>query len=103
MLSVAYQWGGYTRHSENEYEKVKAENDWTAQQVAMYPDRLVAAERQELLVRRMRQIGFDRLLYGSDGAVPGHGPREYWASLRMLPLTPDERCTLATNVAPYLR
>src|SRR4029079_12032055 len=42
VLSVAYQWSGYSRTTENEYEKVKAENDWTAQQGAMYPDRLVA-------------------------------------------------------------
>jgi predicted TIM-barrel fold metal-dependent hydrolase len=42
VLSVAYQWGGYSRTTENEYEKVKAENDWTARQVALYPDRLVA-------------------------------------------------------------
>jgi hypothetical protein len=31
VLSVAYQWGGYSRPTENEYEKVKAENDWTAE------------------------------------------------------------------------
>ena len=250
VLSVAYQWGGYSRTTENEYERVKAENDWTAQQVALYPDRLVAfcsvnplkpyaldeiarcardprlrtglklhfgnsdvdvhdttqvaqlqrvfraadanrmpivvhahanfnkkrpygrAEAQifldkilpfapnvavqiahlagageyddatdsaaavyadaiaardprtvhlyfdvsgiagleemapaqkDVLVKRMRQIGFGRLLYGSDGAVAGHGPREYWASFRTLPLTPAELRAVATNVAPYLR
>jgi len=250
VLSVAYQWGGYSRNTENEYERVKAENDWTAQQVAQYPDRLVAfcsvnplkpyaldeiarcardprlrtglklhfgnsdvdvhdtaqvaqlqrvfhaadaermsiivhahanfdkrrpygraeaqifldrilpsapnvtvqiahlagaggyddgtdsaaavyaeaiaahdprtahlyfdvsgmagidrmsPERRALLVRRMRQIGFDRLLYGSDGAVAGHGPREYWASFKVLPLTPAELRAIAANVAPYLR
>jgi predicted TIM-barrel fold metal-dependent hydrolase len=250
VLSVAYQWAGYSRKTENEHERVKAENDWTARQVASYPDRLVAfcsvnplrpyaldeiarcardprlrtglklhfgnsdvdvhdtaqvaqlqrvfraadanqmpiiahlhanfnkkrpygrAEaqifldkilpfapnvtvqiahlagaggyddatdsaaavyataiqardprtahlyfdvsgidgieemtpaRRDLLVRRMRQIGFARLLYGSDGAVAGHGPREYWASFGALPLTPVELNALATNVAPYLR
>lgn len=250
VLSVAYQWGGYSRKTENEYEKVKAENDWTAQQVALYPDRLVAfcsvnpikpyaleeiarcakdprlrtglklhfgnsdvdvhdtaqvaqlrrvfhaadangmaivahvhanfnkkrpygrsealillnevlpsapnvpvqiahlagagsyedatdsaaavygdaitrrdprtrhlyfdvsgvvgiddmtPERKNLFVARMRQIGFDRIFYGSDGAVPGHGPREYWASVKTLPLTEAELRTIATNVAPYLR
>jgi predicted TIM-barrel fold metal-dependent hydrolase len=40
VLSVAYTWGSANRTVENEYEKVKAENDWTAQQVAQYPDRL---------------------------------------------------------------
>ena len=38
--SVAYMYGSPARKVENEYEKVKAENDWTSQQVARYPDRL---------------------------------------------------------------
>lgn len=43
VLSVAYTWGKASRAPvENEYEHVKAENDWTAQQVAKYPDRLRA-------------------------------------------------------------
>lgn len=41
VLSVAYTWGKASRAPvENEYEHVKAENDWTAEQVARYPDRL---------------------------------------------------------------
>ena len=43
ILSVAYTWGKASRTPvENEYEHVRAENDWTAQQVAQYPDRLRA-------------------------------------------------------------
>src|SRR5205823_10805857 len=42
VLSVAYQYGNPMRTVENEYERVKAENDWTSQQVAQYPDRLRA-------------------------------------------------------------
>ncbi|HEX3144385.1 MAG TPA: amidohydrolase family protein [Pyrinomonadaceae bacterium] len=43
VLSVAYTWGKASRAPvENEYEHVKGENDWTAQQVAQYPDRLRA-------------------------------------------------------------
>src|SRR4029434_1589853 len=43
VLSVAYTWGKASRAPvENEYEHVKAENDWTAQQVAEYPNRLRA-------------------------------------------------------------
>ena len=42
VLSVAYTWTSASRPPvENEYEKTKAENDWTSQQVAQYPDRLV--------------------------------------------------------------
>jgi len=40
ILSVAYIFGSPSRNVENEYEKAKAENDWTSQQVARYPDRL---------------------------------------------------------------
>lgn len=40
VLSVAYTWASADRHVENEYDHVKAENDWTARQVAEYPDRL---------------------------------------------------------------
>lgn len=40
VLSVAYIWGSANRSVENEYEHVKAENDWTSRQVAEYPDRL---------------------------------------------------------------
>lgn len=43
ILSVAYTWGKASRTPvEDEYEHVKAENDWTAQQAAQYPDRLRA-------------------------------------------------------------
>ena len=43
VLSMAYTWGKASRSPvENEYEHVKAENDWTAQQAAQYPDRLRA-------------------------------------------------------------
>jgi len=38
---VAYWFGNPSRKVENEYAKVRAENDWVAEQVARYPDRLV--------------------------------------------------------------
>ena len=60
-------------------------------------------ERKKMVVERIRQIGFDRILYGSDAPFPGHGPREYWAAFRTLPLTDAEFQQIATNVAPYMR
>lgn len=43
VLSTAYQYGNPNRRVvENEYEMVKAENDWTSQQAAQFPDRLRA-------------------------------------------------------------
>lgn len=43
VLSIAYTWGKASRAPvEGEYEHVKAENDWTARQVAQFPERLRA-------------------------------------------------------------
>jgi predicted TIM-barrel fold metal-dependent hydrolase len=42
LLSIAYAYGRPGREPQNEYEKVKEENDWVAAQAAMYPKRLVA-------------------------------------------------------------
>jgi predicted TIM-barrel fold metal-dependent hydrolase len=41
VFSIAYQFGNPNRPPvENEYERVKAENDWTREQTALYPRRL---------------------------------------------------------------
>jgi uncharacterized protein len=41
VLSLAYQLGNPNRPAvDHEYSRVKAENDWTSQQVARHPDRL---------------------------------------------------------------
>lgn len=43
ILSLAYQFGNPNRPPvSEEYAKVKAENDWTAQEVSRYPGRLLA-------------------------------------------------------------
>ncbi|HXT68255.1 MAG TPA: amidohydrolase family protein [Vicinamibacterales bacterium] len=43
VLSMGYTWGKASRaQNENEYERVKAENDWTAEQVSRFPERLRA-------------------------------------------------------------
>lgn len=42
LLSVAYLYGSPSRTVEDEYAKVRAENDWTAEQAARYPQRLIA-------------------------------------------------------------
>ena len=53
---------------------------------------------------RIRQIGVNRILYGSDSAVgTGRAPREAWASFRELPLADAEFRVIAANVASYLR
>jgi len=42
LLSIAYSYGRPGREPQNEYEKVKEENDWVGAQAALYPGRLVA-------------------------------------------------------------
>jgi uncharacterized protein len=42
VLSVAYMYGSPKRKIQDEYAKVRAENDWTGAQAAQYPDRLLA-------------------------------------------------------------
>jgi predicted TIM-barrel fold metal-dependent hydrolase len=60
--------------------------------------------RATLIATRMRQLGFHRLLYGSDGAGGGNlAPREAWRAFRRLPLTEAEFRIMESNVAPYLR
>jgi predicted TIM-barrel fold metal-dependent hydrolase len=55
-----------------------------------------------LLVQRLRQIGLDRVLYGTDAAQGDNlCPRAAWAAFRKLPLTDAELEQVARNVAPY--
>jgi uncharacterized protein len=57
-----------------------------------------------LIARRIREIGVDRILYGSDGAGGANPvPKQAWASFRQLPLSDAEFDAIARNVAPYLR
>jgi predicted TIM-barrel fold metal-dependent hydrolase len=53
---------------------------------------------------RIRQIGVDRVLYGSDAAMsPVAYPKAGWETFQRLPLTAAELRTIATNVAPYMK
>jgi uncharacterized protein len=64
-----------------------------------------AAAGRPLIAQRMRQIGLDRMFYGSDGAFDGHpDPQASWQAFRKgIPLTDAEFATIVGNVAPYLR
>ena len=56
-----------------------------------------------LIAGRLRQVGMDRVLFGSDsgrGFNPPAGPA--WETFRRLPLEPDEIQRVARNIAPYL-
>jgi uncharacterized protein len=67
-------------------------------------DREISPANAALVVKRIRQVGVDRILYGSDAAAGGNlPPRENWAAFRRLPLKASEFEQIARNVAPYLR
>jgi predicted TIM-barrel fold metal-dependent hydrolase len=57
------------------------------------------------IAERIREIGLDRILYGSDGAMPpGLAPTKMWADFRVkVPLTDDEFRRIANNVLPGLQ
>ena len=65
---------------------------------------IAVPDEAALLATRMRQIGVQRILFGSDGATGGNAPpREAWAAFRKLPLTEAEFRTIALNMPPYLQ
>lgn len=61
-------------------------------------------EKKALIVERIRQIGINRILWGSDGSFgAGTTPAHALEAYRELPLTKEEFHTIDTNVAPYMR
>ena len=61
-------------------------------------------EKLGLVATRIRQIGVDRVLYGSDGALPpAYTPKKAWQAFRRLPHTDAEFKIIANNRAPYMR
>lgn len=62
-------------------------------------------EQLQLMAKRIRQVGVERILYGSDAAFGGRStPRQEWGAFRgSVPLTDAEFRAIAANVAPYLR
>jgi hypothetical protein len=71
--------------------------------VATVVDTGISAATAALVVKRIRQIGVDRILYGSDAAVGDNlRPRERWAAFHKLPLTTKEFARIGSNVTPYL-
>jgi predicted TIM-barrel fold metal-dependent hydrolase len=72
--------------------------------VASVVDQNISPANAELVVKRIRQVGVERILYGSDAATGSNlKPKEGWAAFRRLPLTEEEFERIARNEAPYLR
>jgi uncharacterized protein len=67
-------------------------------------DRDISSANAALVAKRIRQVGVERVLYGTDAAVGDNlRPRESWAAFRRLPLSNAEFDRIAANEAPYLR
>jgi predicted TIM-barrel fold metal-dependent hydrolase len=63
---------------------------------------MAAAELQQITAR-IRQLGVERVLYGSDAAAsPLAYPQAGWEAFQRLPLTEAEFRLIANNVAPYM-
>jgi len=66
-----------------------------------------AASPDQVLQRdamRMRQIGLERILWGSDMSAPDALSGQQWRIFRgLMPLTDEELRKIASNIAPYLR
>jgi len=59
--------------------------------------------KADLVVKRIRQIGAGRLLYGSDAATADNLPKDTLKRWHSVPLTQEEFRDIDNNVAPYLR
>jgi len=60
------------------------------------------ADELAMIARRIREVGTERVLYGSDAPVPGNTPSEGWRAFCRLPLVETEIRTIAGNIAPYM-
>ncbi|MFL5481989.1 MAG: amidohydrolase family protein [Gemmatimonadaceae bacterium] len=59
--------------------------------------------RAARVAARIRQLGVERILFGSDGAVNGNSPLATWSSFRKVPLSDHEFEVIAGNVPPYMK
>ncbi len=77
-------------------------NVWFDATVVVRPG--MSADLLQQIAMRVRQIGVERVLYGSDAAAsPLTYPKAGWVAFRRLPLTDAELRIIADNVAPYAR
>lgn len=80
----------------------RMKNVWFDATVVVRPT--TSADQLQRIADRIRQIGVDRVLYGSDAATnPFAFPKAGWAGFRRLPLTESEFRAVANNVTPYMR
>ena len=63
----------------------------------------MSKDQLQQIATRIRKIGVERVLYGSDAALsPLTYPKAGWKAFRRLPLSDAEFRSIANNVAPYM-
>jgi predicted TIM-barrel fold metal-dependent hydrolase len=70
---------------------------------SVVPTATLTADAAAAVASRIRRLGVQRVLFGSDATGGALTPRSTWESFRKLPLSEAEFQTIAANVAPYLR
>ncbi len=110
VLSIAYQFGDGRIEKPNEYPKVRAENEWTADQVAKYPDRLrafcifnplrsYALAELDRCARSGRYRGI-KLHFGNSG-VDLTNPSDVEAIRRVFQAANERRMAVVVHFAPH--
>jgi len=79
----------------------RMKNVWFDATVVVRPS--TSPDDLQKIAARIRQIGVERVLYGSDAAAsPLAYPKAGWAAFQRLPLTPVELRAVAANIPPYM-
>ena len=80
----------------------RMKNVWFDATVVVRPS--TSPDDLQKIAARIRQIGLERVLYGSDAAAsPLAYPKAGWAAFQRLPLSPVELRAVAANIPPYMR
>ncbi len=101
-------WGGYDESTAEAVDVVIAElKDNPVHRENIYFDLAAVAtfeaEPQKRLLSQLREIGFDRILYGSDWTSPRSlHARQMFLRLVLLGITDTEWETMMSNQAPFL-
>jgi uncharacterized protein len=70
---------------------------------SVVPTTTLTAEAAAALADRIRRLGVQRVLFGSDASTGGLTPLTTWDAFRKVPLTDAEFKQIAANVPPYMR
>jgi predicted TIM-barrel fold metal-dependent hydrolase len=69
----------------------------------VYFDISIETKKGDQIAARVRQLGLQRILFASDGALPGNSPKEALDKFHKLPFTAEEFRSIESNMTPYLK